>query len=212
MDKVSDRGRVFVLDDDELIVSMLSRALGNEGYEVRTETTAHDVVNKIESWSPDVVLLDIKLPDRDGMDILQELMSKEIKTQVVMLTADDTAETAVKAMKLGAVDYLTKPFHIDEVKIVIGNLIEREKLKQEVNYLRKVTAELIEKDIIGESSAIKELKSKIEKIAQARVSTILITGESGTGKELVARYIHHSIHGELDSGYAPFIGVNCAAL
>jgi DNA-binding NtrC family response regulator len=200
---MSDRGRVFILDDDELIVSMLSRALENEGYEVRTETKAHDVVNKIESWSPDVVLLDIKLPDRDGMDILQEFMTKEINTQVVMLTADDTAETAVKAMKLGAVDYLTKPFHIDEVKITIRNLLEREMLKQEVNYLRKITAELIERDIIGESSAIKEIKSKIEKIAQARVLTILITGESGTGKELVARSIHH---------LTPFIGINCAAL
>lgn len=210
---MSKRRRVFILDDDELIVSMLSRALKNEGYEVHTETKAHDVINIIESWSPDVVLLDIKLPDRDGMDILQEVISKEINTQVVMLTADDTAETAVKAMKFGAVDYLTKPFHTDEVKIVISSLIEKEKLKQEVNYLRKVTAELIEKDIIGESSDIKELKSKIEKIAQARVSTILITGESGTGKELVARYIHHLTHGGSSSGYyAPFIAINCAAL
>jgi DNA-binding NtrC family response regulator len=209
---MSNSGRVFILDDDELIVSMLSRALRNEGYDVRTETEAHDVVKRIESWSPDVVLLDIKLPDRDGMDILQEVISKEINTQVVMLTADDTAETAVKAMKFGAVDYLTKPFHTDEVRIVIGNLIERGKLKQEVDYLRKVTADLIERDIIGESSAIKEIKSKIEKIAQAGVSTILITGDSGTGKELVARYIHHLIHGDLDSGYTPFIGINCAAL
>ncbi len=209
---MSNSGRVFVLDDDELIVSMLSRALKNEGYEVHTETKAHDVINKLESWSPDVLLLDIKLPDRDGMDILQELMTRDINTQVVMLTADDTAESAVKAMKLGAVDYLTKPFHIDEVKIIVRNLLEKEMLKQEVNYLRKVTAELIERDIIGESSAIKEIKSKSEKIAQAGVSTILITGESGTGKELVSRYIHHLIHGELDSGYAPFIGINCAAL
>jgi DNA-binding NtrC family response regulator len=209
---MSNRGSVFILDDDDLIVAMLSRALKSEGYEVRTETKAHDVINKVESWSPDVVLLDIKLPDRDGMDILQEVITKEIDTQVVMLTADDTAESAVKAMKLGAVDYLTKPFHIDEVKIVIRNLIERGKLKQEVNYLRRVTAELIDTDIIGKSGTIKELKSKIEKMAQARISTILITGESGTGKELVARYIHHLIHGDLDSGYAPFIGINCAAL
>ncbi len=209
---MSNSGRVFILDDDELIVSMLSRALRNEGYDVRTETEDHDAVNRIESWSPDVLLLDITLPDRDGMDILQEVISKGINTQVVMLTADDTAETAVKAMKFGAVDYLTKPFHTDEVKIVIGNLIERGKLKQEVDYLRKVTADLIERDIIGESSAIKEIKSKVEKIAQARVSTILITGESGTGKELVARYIHHLLHGDLDSGYTPFIGINCAAL
>ncbi len=209
---MSHRGRVFILDDDELIVSMLSRALKSEGYEVRTETNAHDVIDKIESWPPDIVLLDIKLPDRDGMDILREFTTKKIDSQVVMLTADDTAETAVKAMKLGAVDYLTKPFHIDEVKIVVEKLIEKEKLKEEVTYLRKVTAELIDKDIIGQSRAIEELKSKIEKIAQARVSTILITGESGTGKELVARHIHQLINADLKSGYAPFIGINCAAL
>jgi DNA-binding NtrC family response regulator len=209
---MSSRARIFLLDDDELIVSMLSRALKKEGYEVRSDTTAHDVVRTIGTWSPDVVLLDITLPDRDGMDILDELMEKNIETQVVMLTADDTAETAVKAMKLGAVDYLTKPFHIDEVKIVIRKVIESKKLKQEVDYLRKVTAELIDKDIIGESGAIMELKSQIEKIAQARVSTILITGESGTGKELVARYVHHLMNGTRDSAYTPFIGINCAAL
>ncbi len=209
---MKSKGKVFLLDDDELIVSMLSRVLKKEGFEVRSDTKTHDVVNKIKSYAPDILLLDITLPGQSGMDILEELKNKEINTQVVMLTADDTAETAVKALKLGAGDYLTKPFNTDELKIVISNIIEKEKLKQEVDYLRKAYSETFEKDIIGESSAIKELKSKIKKMAQAYVSTILITGESGTGKEVVSRHIHHLIHDTATPEYTPFIAINCAAM
>jgi DNA-binding NtrC family response regulator len=110
------------------------------------------------------------MPGRDGIDILQEIQASELNIQVVMLTADDTAETAVKAMKMGAVDYLTKPFNTDEVKIVINGIIEKENLKQEVKYLRKAYSEVFEKELVGESKAIKELKNKAEKIAQANTS------------------------------------------
>ncbi len=206
------KGKVFLIDDDELIVTMLSRVLKNEGYDVRGETAPRDVVNKIRSWSPNVVMLDINLPDKSGMDILQELKSEGMDTQIVMLTADDTAETAVKAMKLGAVDYLTKPLNLDKVKLVLKSTIEKGKLKKEVDYLRKVSGEFFDREIIGGSPEIEELKSKIEKLVEADISTILITGESGTGKELLARYIHRLLHGDGDSRCAPFIGVNCAAL
>jgi len=209
---VKSKGKVFLLDDEELIVSVLCKALEKEGYEMYAETETDDVVNKIKSWDPDIVMLDITMPGRNGIDILQEIKSNALDTQVVMLTADDTAETAVKAMKLGAVDYLTKPFNTDEVKIVLSNVIEKERLKQEVKYLRKVYSEVIEKDIVGESKAIKELKAKIEKMAQARVSSILITGESGTGKEVVARHIHNLMFGTGNSWRAPFISINCAAM
>jgi two-component system response regulator AtoC len=117
---MKDKKRIFVVYDDELITSMLSKFLKNEGYEVRGETEAFDpIAHLIESWSPDIVLLDIFLPGRNGVEILEEVIRRNIQTQVIMLTADDTAETAVKCMKLGAVDYLTKPFNLDEVKIVI---------------------------------------------------------------------------------------------
>jgi DNA-binding NtrC family response regulator len=129
-----------------------------------------------------------------------------------MLTADDSAETAVKAMKLGAADYLTKPFNIDKIKMVISNTIEKESLKREVAYLRKVCSESYESNLLGESAALKELKNKMEKMAQAHVSTILITGESGTGKEVVARQIHQLMHSTTNGGYAPFVSINCAAL
>jgi two-component system, NtrC family, response regulator AtoC len=206
------KGRIFLVDDDELIVSMLSRMLKSSEYEIRTATGVENIVGKIKAWSPDIVLLDINLPERNGIDILKEIVELELPPQVIMLTADDTAETAVKAMKLGAVDYLTKPFNVDEVKIVLRNIMEKGKLKEEVTYLRKVNSELFDREIIGESDAVLLLKSKIEKIAKASVLNILITGESGTGKELFARYAHRMMHGPIGSGFAPFIQINCASL
>ena len=206
------KGRIFLVDDDELIVSMLSRMLKSSEYDVRTASGVEDIVGKIKAWSPDIVLLDINLPERNGIDILKEIVELELPPQVIMLTADDSAETAVKAMKLGAADYLTKPFNVDEVKIVLRNIMEKGKLKEEVTYLRKVNSELFEREIIGESDAVLVLKSKIEKIAKASVSNILITGESGTGKELFARYAHRMMHGPIGSGFAPFIQINCASL
>jgi DNA-binding NtrC family response regulator len=204
--------RIFLIDDDELIISMLSRALKSEGYDIRAVTSARDVVSEIKSWAPAVILLDIRLPDRSGIEILEDITKSGVITQVVMLTADDTAETAVKAMKLGAVDYLTKPFNIDEVKIVIRNFVERARLHQEVDYLRKVNSEIFDRELIGDSAAIKTVKSEIAKMANARVSSILITGESGTGKEIVARYFHRLVSGDNVSRRVPFLGVNCAAL
>jgi DNA-binding NtrC family response regulator len=152
------------------------------------------------------------MPDRNGMDILQEIKGDGMTTQVVMLTADDAVDSAVNAMKLGAADYLTKPFNTDEVKMVINGIIEKENLKQEVDYLRKAYSEAYEKEIIGESKVIKNLEDNIRKMAQARVSTILVTGESGTGKELVARQIHKLMSNQDDTWNAPFISVNCAAM
>ena len=209
---MSAKGRVFLLDDDQLIVSMLARALKKEGYEVQAETDSREVVEKIRSTAPDVALLDIKLPGKSGIDILKELTDQGIRTQVVMLTSDDTAETAVKAMKLGAVDYLTKPFDLDEVKIVIKGIVEKGNLMREVDYLRKVSSEILHQEIIGESAILLELMAKARKMAAARVHTILITGESGTGKELFSRYIHQVMHRKDSYGHFPFFGINCATL
>jgi len=206
------KGRVFLLDDDDLIVSMLARALKGEGYEVQSETDPNEVVDKIRSFAPDVVMLDLKLPGKSGMDILKEITERGMGVQVVMLTSDDSAESAVKAMKTGAADYLTKPFDMDEVKLVVASIVEKGNLRQEVEYLRKISSDLVYKEIIGNSGVVRKLKEKAEKLAQAGVPTVFITGENGTGKELFARYIHHAMHGENAGGYAPFVGINCAAL
>jgi DNA-binding NtrC family response regulator len=129
-----------------------------------------------------------------------------------MLTSDDTAETAVKAMKIGAADYLTKPFNLDEVKIVVGRIIERGQLKHEVEYLRKLSSDLSQQEIVGKSSAVHKLKEKCGKFAAAGVPIVLITGESGTGKEVFARHIHQRMHPPESGAFAPFLGINCAAL
>jgi two-component system, NtrC family, response regulator AtoC len=209
---MKSKGKVFLLDDEELIVTVLSKALRREGYDVFAETETTGIIDKIKSCNPDLLLMDIRMPDRDGIDILKEIKEDGLTTPVVMLTADDTAETAVRAMKLGASDYLTKPFNTDEVKIVIRNIIEKENLKEEVDYLRKAYSEVIDREIVGESGIIKDLEEKIKKIAQARVSNILVTGESGTGKELIARRIHKLMFNTDNSWNAPFISVNCAAM
>lgn len=205
-------GKIYLADDDEFIVSMLSRALEKEGYEVRSETSGEGLVEKIRFWHPDVILLDINLPGRSGMDTLQDLKNTGLDLEVVMLTADDTAETAVKAMKIGAWDYLTKPFNMDEVKIVVGSAIKNIKLTKELEYLRKVSSSLFEEDFLGASNARKALKEKIEKMAEAHVSSILIAGESGVGKEVIARNIHQMMHSAVSGSSVPFIAVNCSAL
>lgn len=207
------KGRIFLLDDDELIASMLARSLKKEGYDVQMETSAEDVINKISSWYPDLVLLDIHLAeDRNGLEILEELKKEGVASQVVMLTADESAESAITAMKLGAADYLTKPFNMDEVKIVIDNILEKERLREEVDYLRKSRTSFLQEQMIGESPAIRQLKEKGVKLAEAHVNNVLITGESGTGKEVLARHIHHQMHRSQGEDYAPFIAVNCTAL
>jgi len=207
-------GRIFLLDDDELIITMLSRALRKEGFETQIQTSGKDIIEKIEAWHPDIVMLDIHLgEDRNGIDILSDIKKNNLDTQVVMLTGDDTAETAIKAMKIGAADYLTKPFNIDEVIMVLKGVLEKAKLNDEVKYLRKTQMKLDHHKMVAEAPAVKVLIEHAKKIASAGVPTILITGESGTGKEILARYIHHWMHlaeGEVEN--VPYITVNCTAL
>ncbi len=205
------KGKIFLVDDDELIVMMLSRALKLDGYEVYSDTGSGEVMDKISSRVPDIIMLDINMPGINGIDMLQEIKTK-LSAEVVMLTADETAESAVKAMKLGAADYITKPFSMDEVKIVIGNTMDKIRLRQEVDYLRRVNSELFDKEMIGETESLKDLMEKIKKMADAHVTSILITGESGSGKEVLARYIHRKMFGDAVADREPFIGLNCAAL
>jgi DNA-binding NtrC family response regulator len=213
-------GRVFLIDDEELIISMLARSLKKEGYETRIQTNADEIIDRIAAWHPDVVLLDIHLAeDRSGLDILADIKKEGLETQVVMLTADDTAESAIRAMKLGAADYLTKPFNVDEVKIVIATILEKTKLKEELHYLRKTGPASLAPSMVGRSPAMLEVIAKSKKIAEAGAQTVLITGESGTGKEVLARYIHNWRHYRREEGergdegeYVPFVTINCTAL
>ncbi len=206
------KGRILVVDDDELIGSMLGRALRQDGYETRVEHDPAAVLEAARSFVPDVALLDVNLPGKSGLELLQEMREEGITAQAIMLTADDSAETAVRAMKLGAADYLTKPFDLEEVKIVVGNVLEKRSLRDQVDSLRRMNAEIVERPIIGVSPATEALKEEVGRLAEAGVNTILITGESGTGKEMFARFAHAAMHGDGDDKVAPFVGINCAAM
>ena len=205
--------KIAIIDDDALIVSMLTRTLKKENYEVFSESAEFgDIVNTIITYAPAVLLLDIRLPGTNGIDILKKIKERNTGIQVIMVTSDETAETAVTCMKLGAADYLTKPFNIEEVKIIVANVLERARLRDEVTYLRTLYDENFEKEIIGSSPAIKELRAEMEKISRKRVPSVLITGESGTGKELVSRCLHRAMSMVNEAGYAPFIAINCSAM
>jgi len=152
------KGRIFAVDDDELIVTMLARALKKEGYEVHFQSTTKDVVPNIAAWHPDIVFLDINIDeDMNGLEILAAIRKEGIATDVVMLTGDDSAESAIRAMKLGAIEYFTKPFNIEEIKIVTHNIIENARLREEVTYLREKEFRAPDKRFIGESPVIQEI-------------------------------------------------------
>ena len=204
--------RVLLVDDDELIGTMLARALTDYGYETRFETETEGILEKIESWYPRLILLDINLPGKDGISILQEVIDSGIDTSVVMLTADNTAEMAIKALKIGAADYITKPFNTDEVKIVLQGILEKKRLQDEVDYLRRDRDQANDYQIVAINDTFKVIMDTAAKLATAHVQTILITGESGTGKELLARHVHELIHDDPEDNNAPFITVNCTAL
>ena len=209
------KGRIFAVDDDELIVTMLARALKKEGYEVHFQTTTTDVTANIAAWHPDVVFLDIDIDEEmSGLDILAAIKKEGVAADVVMLTADDSAESAIRAMKLGAIEYFTKPFNIDEIKIITHNIIENARLRDEVNYLRKKDSCALERCFVGESPAIHDILKNAEKLALVHADTILITGESGTGKEVLARQIHNwrAAAAGPDQEIGPFLAINCTAL
>ncbi|MDA3902661.1 MAG: sigma-54 dependent transcriptional regulator [Desulfuromusa sp.] len=208
------KGRILLLDDDELIISMLARALKKEGYETHLLHSSIKAVDKIIAWQPDMMLLDINLGEEmSGLDILQKLQEENIKFPVVMLTGDDSSASAIRALRFGATDYLHKPFNIEEVKIVIDQVLKNSRLKDQVAYLKQAKNAASEQVFIGASPGIMKVLNDARKIAEAGVATVLITGRSGTGKEVLARNIHHWRFGnQADLENVPYIAINCTAL
>ncbi len=197
--------KIYIVEDDELLSLVLLEGFRKEGYEVTRDSGLRDVVKRLEESRPDLLLLDINLPYNSGLQILEELKQKNIVCPVIMITGDDTAETAVTALKLGAYDYITKPFEMEKLKIIARNALEAEQLKRTVEHFRD---DALSNKIIGKSPVMMRLIEELKKIASQRVLNVLIIGESGTGKELVSRAIHNASPACLN----PFIAVNCAAL
>ena len=199
--------RILVVDDEYLIRWTLQQNLEKEGYEVFLAETGEEGLDKVKEEAPDIVLLDIKLPGMDGYEVLEEVLKIDPGIVPIMITAYEDVEGVVRAMKLGAFDYITKPFDFSKVLISIQKSLETSKLKREVTRLRAEKRIWVGfQDIVVVSKEMARVFETAEKIAQGDTSTVLIQGETGTGKELIA----HAIHDRSKRKNMPFITVNCA--
>ncbi|MEW6457191.1 MAG: sigma-54 dependent transcriptional regulator [Acidobacteriota bacterium] len=200
--------KILIVDDEEGIRNILSKVLREEGFSIETAIDGKEGMEKAVKFAPDIILLDLKLPDRNGIEILQEIKKIIPHTNVIILTAYGTIRSAVEATKLGAFDYLSKPVDNEELILIIKRALELSDLKEEVKSLR---SELHKRygfgNIIGMSPKMNDVFSLMEKLIKID-ATVLIIGETGTGKELVARAIHFN---SLRKN-APFIVVNCGAI
>ena len=202
------RNKILVVDDEHLIRWSLDQNLKKQGYEVVTAGSGEDALRLVREEQPDLVLLDIQLPGISGIDVLEKIKDHDDDIVVIMVTANSGLEHAVNAMRHGAYDYVSKPFNLDELSIIVKKALETSDLKQEVIRLRTETKKNGPPHIIGESRQIKYLMEVLEKVARSEASTVLVQGESGTGKELVAKWIHYSSN----RAEKPFIAINCAAV
>ena len=202
------RPSVLVVDDEQLIRWSLHERLSDEGYDVVEAATAKEALAR---FGPDVdlVLLDFRLPDSDGLRVLKQLKAAEPDTPVIMLTAVSSVETAVEAMKQGAYHYANKPFNLDELAILVEKALETTALRREVRALRASRSEPYALSrIIGESAAMQSLKALLQRVAGSPASTVLLMGESGTGKDLAAKVIHYNS----SRAAKPFMNITCSAL
>ncbi len=197
-----------MVDDEESIVDFLALLFEEEGYAVDTAHSVAEARKALARATYDLVLSDVLMPDGNGLELLKEINTQEPCPAVIMMTAYTSTKTAIEAMKAGAADYISKPFDVDELKIVVHKALEREKLADENVYLRR---ELEQKytfnNIIGKSPRMQAIFSLVERIARTS-STVLIHGESGTGKELIARAIHFAS----PRSSRRFLSINCGAM
>jgi two-component system response regulator AtoC len=199
--------KILVIDDEKLIRWTLEQHLVKEGYEVSTVESAERGLEIINEDTPDLILLDNRLPEMSGLELLEKLNIHDRGLMVIMITAYGMVETAVKAMKHGAYDYISKPFNLDEITFVIKKALEAGSLRSQVKQLRQEFSGMVD-TIIGECDEMTQLKNLILKISKSDATTVLIQGESGTGKELVAKALHYA-SARADQ---PFMAINCAAL
>jgi two-component system, NtrC family, response regulator AtoC len=201
---------VLVIDDERNIRTLVSRVLGQDSIEVHMASTGKEGLELADQFDPDLALVDLRLPDVDGIQILRDLRAKHPQTAVIMITAFGHIESVVVAMKNGATDYLEKPFqHLEKLRISVSRALEEVKARREINRLQGLEeGKYRTSQIIGEAAPTRRLREVITQLAESEAHTILVQGESGTGKELVARGLHF----ESGRRNSPFMEVNCAAI
>ncbi|MBF0634600.1 MAG: sigma-54-dependent Fis family transcriptional regulator [Nitrospinae bacterium] len=199
---------ILVADDERSMTEFLEIMLNRDGYDVITASSAEEAMEAIESRGVDLVITDINMPKAGGMAVLKHAIGRDADLPVIMITAFASTDTAVEAMKMGAYDYITKPFRLDEIKLTISKALERRKDKAEIRRLKEETTRSYSAgELLGKSEKMQSLFRLIRKVADSK-STVLITGESGSGKELVAKAIHYLS----DRKEKPFMSINCGAM
>jgi len=203
--------KILVVDDERGMREFLNIMLQKEGYGVTSAGSGKEALEYISQKTFDIVITDIRMPDITGIDIIKTVKESTPETIVIMITAYASTETAVEAMKQGAYDYITKPFKIEEIKLIVRNALEKRRLREENLILKKKieewTATGFIGGIVGKSPSVIRIIELMVKIADSP-SNVLITGESGTGKELIARAIHHYSYRK----DRPFVAINCSAI
>ena len=200
--------KILVVDDEQSLREVLSIMLKRAGYAVTSVADGEEAVEQLQKEIFDLVITDLRMPKVDGMEVLKAVKSSSPETVVLIITAFATADSAVEAMKQGAYDYLTKPFQVDEVQLIIRNALEKRRLSTENMLLkREMASQSSFAQLVGQSEAMQKVFDVVRKVADSK-SNVLICGESGTGKELVARAIHYNSV----RSTAPFVAVNCSAV
>ena len=201
--------KILIIEDEKLIRWSLEKHLTSKGYKVFTTESGEEGIRVFEQHHPEIVFTDNKLPKMQGLEVIQKIKSVEEETAIIFMTAFGSIDTAVKAMKAGAADYVNKPFSFEEIEVILNSITQKLAMTKEVQILRRQQKETITFDhIIGESVVLKEIKQLSKKIARTQTTTILLLGESGTGKDLFARAIHQ----ESGQKEKPFVTINCASL
>jgi len=198
--------RILVVDDEELIRWSLAERMRAEGYDVEEAGTGAAALERARD-GVDLVLLDYKLPDMDGVTVLRRIKELDADALVILLTAYASVETAVEAMKEGAFHFANKPFDLDDVAFLVARALETTQLRREVRRLRASQAQPYSVDrIVGQSAAMEMLRNLLAKVASSPASTVLLTGESGTGKDLAAKVLHFNS----DRANKPFMNITCS--
>ena len=204
--RAQSKGTLLVVDDERSLRFSISEWARDEGFAPLEAATGREALEAVRERGVDAVVLDLKLGDEDGLRVLKELRELDPSLPVVMLTGHGTVEQAVRAIQLGAYDFMLKPPDLDHLGVVLDRALEHARLRQEVTLLRESAKGNL--TIVGDSDGLKTALSRLERAAKASISTVLIHGETGSGKELMARYLHE--HSARAGG--PFVELNCSAI